>query len=126
MLAREGAVLDFEAHLERMAASARDLRLFDPLKIEPLAEAVQQALAKSGMRDARLSVLDERTVDPCGHVPDAPASSVAADPRATPTTSARPLRIEIESETDAPFGARTSTDWIHGSSPRASAGPRTE
>ena len=36
MLAREGAVLDFEAHLERMAASARDLRLFDPLKIEPL------------------------------------------------------------------------------------------
>jgi len=56
MLARDGAVLDFEPHLERMAASARELRLFDPLKIEPLAEAVQQTLARSGLRDARIRV----------------------------------------------------------------------
>jgi len=56
MLAREGAVLGFEAHLERLAASARELRLFDPLKVEPLAEAVQHALAKSGLRDARIRI----------------------------------------------------------------------
>jgi len=56
MLARDGAVLDFEPHLERMAGSARELRLFDPLKIEPLAEAVQQTLARSGLRDARIRV----------------------------------------------------------------------
>lgn len=56
MLAREGAVLDFEAHLDRLAASARELRLFDPLRTEPLAEAVQQALAKSGLRDARIRI----------------------------------------------------------------------
>jgi branched-chain amino acid aminotransferase len=56
MLARDGAVLDFEPHLERLAASARELRLFDPLKIEPLAEAVQQTLATSGLRDARIRV----------------------------------------------------------------------
>ena len=56
MLARNGAVLDFEQHLGRMATSARELRLFDPLKTEPLAEAVQHALAKSAMRDARIRV----------------------------------------------------------------------
>jgi branched-subunit amino acid aminotransferase/4-amino-4-deoxychorismate lyase len=56
MLARDGAVLDFEQHLGRMATSARELRLFDPLKTEPLAEAVQHALAKSAMRDARIRV----------------------------------------------------------------------
>jgi branched-subunit amino acid aminotransferase/4-amino-4-deoxychorismate lyase len=56
MLARGGAVLDFEAHLERLAASARELRLFDPLRTEPLAEAVQQALARSGLRDARIRI----------------------------------------------------------------------
>ncbi|MEY3144202.1 MAG: hypothetical protein RLY21_2695 [Planctomycetota bacterium] len=56
MLARGGAVLDFEAHLERMATSARELRLFDPLRIEPLAEAVQHALAKSAMHEARIRV----------------------------------------------------------------------
>jgi branched-subunit amino acid aminotransferase/4-amino-4-deoxychorismate lyase len=56
MLAREGAVLGFEAHLERLATSARELRLFDPLKVEPLAEAVQHALAKSGLRDARIRI----------------------------------------------------------------------
>lgn len=56
MLARNGSVLDFEQHLGRMATSARELRLFDPLKTEPLAEAVQHALAKSAMRDARIRV----------------------------------------------------------------------
>ena len=56
MLARDGAVLDFEPHLERMASSARELRLFDPLRIEPLAEAVQQTLARSGLRDARIRI----------------------------------------------------------------------
>jgi branched-subunit amino acid aminotransferase/4-amino-4-deoxychorismate lyase len=56
MIARGGAVLQFEEHLERLATSARELRLFDPLKVDPLAEAVQHTLAKSGMRDARIRV----------------------------------------------------------------------
>lgn len=56
MLARGGAVLRLEAHLERLAASARELRLFDPLHIEPLAEAVQLTLAKNGLPDARVRV----------------------------------------------------------------------
>ena len=56
MLARGGAVLRLEEHLTRLAASARELRLFDPLHIEPLAEAVQVTLAKNEMQDARLRV----------------------------------------------------------------------
>ncbi|MEY3021526.1 MAG: hypothetical protein RIS86_724 [Planctomycetota bacterium] len=56
MLARDGAVLRLEAHLERLAASARELRLFDPLRIEPLAEAVHATLAANGMRDARIRI----------------------------------------------------------------------
>lgn len=56
MLARDGAVLRLEAHLERLATSARELRLFDPLHIEPLAEAVQVTLAKNEMKDARVRV----------------------------------------------------------------------
>jgi branched-subunit amino acid aminotransferase/4-amino-4-deoxychorismate lyase len=56
MLARDGAVLRLEQHLERLAESARILRLFDPLRIEPLAEAVQRTLAENAMRDARVRV----------------------------------------------------------------------
>ena len=56
MLARGGAVLRLEAHLDRLAESARVLRLFDPLRIEPLAEAVQLSLERNGVKDARIRV----------------------------------------------------------------------
>ena len=56
MLARDGAVLRLEEHLERLATSARELRLFDPLRVEPLAEAVHMCLEQNGMRDARIRI----------------------------------------------------------------------
>ncbi|MFM7050597.1 MAG: aminotransferase class IV [Planctomycetota bacterium] len=56
MLARGGAVLRLEQHLERLAESARLLRLFEPLRIEPLAEAVALTLATNGMQDARIRI----------------------------------------------------------------------
>ncbi|MFZ9880198.1 MAG: aminotransferase class IV [Phycisphaerales bacterium] len=56
MLARGGAVLRLEAHLSRLAESARVLRLFEPLRIEPLAEAIQLTLEKNEMKDARIRV----------------------------------------------------------------------
>lgn len=56
MLARDGAVAGLEQHLERLATSARELRLFDPLRTEPLEEAVLGTLARSALRDARIRV----------------------------------------------------------------------
>ncbi len=56
MLARNGAVLRLEAHLERLATSARELRLFDPLRVEPLAEAVQLCLEANELKDARIRI----------------------------------------------------------------------
>ena len=56
MLARNGAVLRIEEHLERLAKSARELRLFDPLRIEPLAEAVQMCLEHNELTDARVRI----------------------------------------------------------------------
>lgn len=56
MLARDGAVLRLEEHLERLATSARELRLFDPLRVEPLAEAVHLCLGQNGMKDARVRI----------------------------------------------------------------------
>ena len=47
MLARDGAVLRLEEHLERLATSARELRLFDPLRVEPLAEAVPDRVGEA-------------------------------------------------------------------------------
>jgi branched-subunit amino acid aminotransferase/4-amino-4-deoxychorismate lyase len=95
MLARNGAVLDFEQHLGRMATSARELRLFDPLKTEPLAEAVQHALAKSEMRDARIRVT--LTAGDMGR-PFAGANAAGAKPAAPQPT----LAIHVQPPTRYP------------------------
>ena len=45
-----------EAHLDRLATSARELHLSSQLRADPLAEAVEATLAKSGLADARIRV----------------------------------------------------------------------
>lgn len=54
MLARGGAVVRLEEHLERLAESARALALFEKLRVEALGEAVQHCVAESGLADARI------------------------------------------------------------------------
>lgn len=54
MLARGGAVVRLEEHLERLAESARALALFEQLRVEALGEAVQHCVAESGLADARI------------------------------------------------------------------------
>ncbi|MCE2884116.1 MAG: aminotransferase class IV [Planctomycetaceae bacterium] len=54
MLARGGAVMRLEEHLERLAESARALALFEQLRVEALGEAVQHCVAESGLADARI------------------------------------------------------------------------
>ena len=56
MLARDGAVLRLEEHLERLALSAKELRLFESLRIEPLAEAIHGCLVTNALRNARIRV----------------------------------------------------------------------
>lgn len=54
MQARRGRVFRLSDHLERLAESARELGLADPLRVEPLAEAVAQVLARWGEAPARI------------------------------------------------------------------------
>ena len=54
MLARNGAVFRIEAHLDRMANSARDLMLTQRLRIDPLADAVESTLKRNAMTEARV------------------------------------------------------------------------
>lgn len=54
MLARNGRVFRPLAHLNRLAVSASELLLTESLWTEPLAEAVQAAVDRSGLRDARV------------------------------------------------------------------------
>lgn len=56
MRARGGRVFRLADHLERLAESAGELGLADPLRTEPLAEAVGQVLARWGRPDARVRV----------------------------------------------------------------------
>ena len=54
MQARGGRVHRLVDHLERLAASAAELGLADPLRTEPMAQAVDSVLARWGRPDARL------------------------------------------------------------------------
>jgi len=54
MLARNGAVFRIEAHLDRLANSAKELLLTQRLRIDPLADAVELTLKKNHLKDARV------------------------------------------------------------------------
>lgn len=56
MLAQSGRVYRLREHLERLAASARELRLTDELRVGPLAEAVERTVAESGLTEGRARV----------------------------------------------------------------------
>jgi len=54
MLARNGAVFRAEQHMQRLANSARALLLSERLRIEPLAEAVNLAVQRNDLAEARV------------------------------------------------------------------------
>jgi branched-chain amino acid aminotransferase len=54
MLARNGTVFRLDAHLDRLANSARDLLLTQRLRIDPLGDAVELTLKKNNLREARI------------------------------------------------------------------------
>ena len=54
MRAAHGQVFRVEAHMERLAESARELLLTDSLRTSALSDAVQQTVARNGLVDARI------------------------------------------------------------------------
>lgn len=56
MRASRGRVIDLFPHLERMAESARVLRLSEQMRVDPLGEAVLATLKESGLQEARIRV----------------------------------------------------------------------
>ena len=54
MAARGGSVFRAQAHVRRLADSARELLLTDRLHVEPLVEAVAQVAARSDLDNARI------------------------------------------------------------------------
>jgi len=54
MHARNGVVFRGTQHMERLAESAKCLRLTERLQIEPLVEALQMCLSENGLEQARL------------------------------------------------------------------------
>ncbi len=54
MLARNGRVFRAERHMQRLASSARDLRLTDSLRARPLVEAVNLAVRENELDAARV------------------------------------------------------------------------
>jgi branched-subunit amino acid aminotransferase/4-amino-4-deoxychorismate lyase len=51
---RGGRVFRLADHLQRLAESAQELGLADPLRVEPLAQAIEQVVARWGRPEARL------------------------------------------------------------------------
>ncbi|HVP74300.1 MAG TPA: aminotransferase class IV [Phycisphaerales bacterium] len=54
MLARNGSVFRVEQHMQRLADSARELLLSERLRIEPLGDAVNLAVQRNNLREARV------------------------------------------------------------------------
>lgn len=54
MLARNGSIFRIEAHLDRLANSARELLLTQRLRIDPLADAVELTLKRNNLQQARV------------------------------------------------------------------------
>lgn len=85
--ARGGRPRMLEAHLDRLAVSARELHLGSQLRVDPLADAVEATLEKSGLGEARLRVTisggDLNLLSRGGAKPGDPTILIAAQP-ATP------------------------------------------
>jgi branched-subunit amino acid aminotransferase/4-amino-4-deoxychorismate lyase len=84
LLARNGRVFRPHAHMERIAESARQLRLSERLRVEPLVEAVQSTVDRNALEDARVRLTvtggDLNLLQSGGAAPQDPTILIVAQP----------------------------------------------
>lgn len=80
MLARHGVVFRADAHMQRLANSAKELLLSDRLRIEPLIEAVHHTIERNNFEQARI-----RLTITGGNLSAIPSAGAEAKPQVDPT-----------------------------------------
>jgi branched-subunit amino acid aminotransferase/4-amino-4-deoxychorismate lyase len=108
-----------EAHLDRLATSARELGLSSRLRVDPLADAVESTLARSGLGEARIRVTvsggDLNMLSRTGAKPGDPTILIAVQP-ATPYPAAlfeRGARVRIADSRLNPLDAFEAHKTLH-------------
>lgn len=122
MLARNGAIFRAEAHMQRLANSARELRLSERVRTEPLAEAANLVVQRNDMRDARVRLTltggDLNMLQTAGRSAVDPTITIVAQP---PTAYPdeffeRGVRVTIAdgrvNPLDAASGHKTLNYWM--------------
>jgi len=121
MLVRNGCVFRIEQHLERLAASARVLRLTERLRTDPLAEAVEMTVSRNKLDAARVRLTltggDLNLLQSSGRSSQDPTILIVAQP---PTEYPEAffkngVRVSIAESRDNPFhimaGHKTLNYW---------------
>lgn len=121
MTARHGRVFRVMEHLQRLAASAAELRLAEGLRLEPLADAIEMTVARNALSDARVRLTvtggDLNLLSGARGTPQDPTIMIAAQP---PTAYPEALftqgvRIRIADTRTNPFdrfaGHKTLWYW---------------
>jgi branched-chain amino acid aminotransferase len=84
MLARNGRIFRVEAHMHRLAGSARELRLTERLRTDPLADAAELIVQRNEMKSARVRLTvtggDLNLLQSAGRTQQDPTILIVAQP----------------------------------------------
>jgi branched-chain amino acid aminotransferase len=84
MLARNGRIFRVEAHMHRLAGSARELRLTERLRTDPLADAAELTVQRNEMKSARVRLTmtggDLNLLQSAGRTQQDPTILIVAQP----------------------------------------------
>jgi branched-chain amino acid aminotransferase len=84
MLARNGRIFRVEAHMHRLAGSARELRLAERLRTDPLADAAELTVQRNEMKSARVRLTvtggDLNLLQSAGRTQQDPTILIVAQP----------------------------------------------
>ena len=93
--ARGGRPRMLEAHLDRLAVSARELHLSSQLRVDPLADAVEATLEKSGLGEARIDDVSVRVLERAGAGTPTTLVSTGGQPGGEPAAGSFPSPADL-------------------------------